>query len=334
MSPERILVVEDEARVSQALCRVLALPEGGGHAVEACDSGEAALARLQEKRFDLVITDLRMPGMSGLDLLEHVHRISPTTRTVLVTAYGTPQIEERAKELADAYVAKPFNMQGFVRTVRQILAMPLPESRRLIAFSESGLRAVQTRLETLRTDLGAAGALMFDQAGQLLVETGKHGDLDTQALLGVLGTAMIASNQVIHTLQDETSFTLHFFEGKNYELYATRLSDQVFLTMLFERQGSAQGKVGMIWITLRRAVVEIRRDLNQATLAGGEPMPVPPPPPVETAPSPAPVATTAPAEIVNEPPVEASPVVTEPSATLTYEQARALGLINLDDLST
>ncbi|MBI5300773.1 MAG: response regulator [Chloroflexi bacterium] len=322
MSPERILVVEDEVRVSQALCRVLALPEGGGHTVEACESGETALERLQAQRFDLVITDLRMPGMSGLDLLEHVHRISPTTRTVLITAYGTPQIEARAKELADAYVPKPFNMQGFVRLVRQTLAMPLPESRRLIAFSETGLRAVQARIESLRSDLGAAGALMFDQAGQSLIETGRHGDLDTQALLAVIGTTMIASNQVISALQDEASFTLHFFEGKNYELYATRLSDQVFLTLLFERQGSAQGKVGMIWLALRRAVVEIRQNLNQATLAGVEPLPAPATPPPNV--SPAPEASA--------PPAETPPVAAQPGSTLSYEQARALGLINLDDL--
>jgi len=330
MSPERILVVEDEIRVAQALSRVLSLPEGGGHAVETCESGEAALERLEQNKFDLVITDLRMPGMSGLDLLEHVHRISPQTRTVLITAYGTPQIEERAKELADAYVPKPFNMQGFVRMVRQILSVRPPEPQRLIAFSESGLRAVETRIEGLRADLGGLGALLFDHAGNMIVESGRHGEFNLNALLVLLSAAMSASLQVIYALQDEASFALHFHEGKNYQMYTTSLNDQLFLTLIFDRQSATAGRVGMIWTALRRAIAEIRDMMERATLAGNEPSPITPSMPSITPPPASKLTPT------GEPaaPTEASPVISEPSSTLSYEQARALGLINLDDLET
>lgn len=329
MSPERILVVEDELRVAQALSRVLALPEGGGHTVETCESGEAALDRLQTSRFDLVITDLRMPGMSGLELLEHVHRISPQTRTVLITAYGTPQIEERAKELADAYVPKPFNMQGFVRMVRQILAVRPPEPRRLIAFSEPGLRAVEARIEVLRADLGGLGALLFDHAGNMIVETGRHGDFNLNALLVLLSAAMSASLQVIYALQDEASFALHFHEGKNYQMYTTSLNDQLFLTLILDRQSATAGRVGMIWTALRRAIAELREMMERATLTGNEPAPVTPPAPDEAT---APVGRAVVPDGEPATPADASPIVSEPSSTLSYEQARALGLINLDDL--
>jgi CheY-like chemotaxis protein len=330
MSPERILVVEDEIRVAQALSRVLSLPEGGGHAVETCESGEAALERLEQNKFDLVITDLRMPGMSGLDLLEHVHRISPQTRTVLITAYGTPQIEERAKELADAYVPKPFNMQGFVRMVRQILSVRPPEPQRLIAFSESGLRAVETRIEGLRADLGGLGALLFDHAGNMIVESGRHGEFNLNALLVLLSAAMSASLQVNYALQDEASFALHFHEGKNYQMYTTSLNDQLFLTLIFDRQSATAGRVGMIWTALRRAIAEIRDMMERATLAGNEPSPITPSMPSMATPPASQLTPTG--ELAA--PTEASPVISEPSSTLSYEQARALGLINLDDLET
>ncbi len=320
---ERILVVEDELRVAQALCRVLALPEGGGHTVEHCETGEAAIERLQKDHFDLIITDLRMAGISGLDLLEHAHRASPTTRAVLITAYGTPQIEDRAKELAAAYVAKPFSMQSFVRTVRQILATMPPAPRRLIAFSEDGLRSVRKKMEELRADLGATGALLSDQAGQSLIECGRHGDFDLHTFLAQLGNAMTASNQVIHALQDEASFNLHFHEGKNYEMYTTRISDQTFLTLIFDRQGSAQGRVGMVWSTLRRAVTEIRATLKHALVMPDQSA-------VEETLTPAPTAPAASVRANEEAP--ASSEESEGASVLTYEQARVLGLINLDEI--
>lgn len=116
-----VLVVEDEPSVAQALCRVLTLASQEGYHVESCDSGESALACLAGNRFDLVITDLRMPGMSGLELLEQVRRISPTTRCILITAYGTPHVQDRVDHLADAYLPKPFGMRSFVATVEQAL---------------------------------------------------------------------------------------------------------------------------------------------------------------------------------------------------------------------
>jgi len=125
----RILVVEDESRVGEALCRVLSLPQGGGHEVDYCSSGEAALSRLQEAQPDLLITDLRMSGMSGLELLERVHQISPRTRSLLITAFGSPEVEAQVLRLANGYLSKPFSLQSFLQAVEQVLNAPPPSSR-------------------------------------------------------------------------------------------------------------------------------------------------------------------------------------------------------------
>ena len=110
MENKRVLVVEDESRVAEALCRVLSLPQGGGHQVDYCSSGEAALSRLQETQPDLLITDLRMSGMSGLELLERAHQISPNTRSLLITGFGSPEVEAQVLRLANSYLPKPFNL--------------------------------------------------------------------------------------------------------------------------------------------------------------------------------------------------------------------------------
>jgi CheY-like chemotaxis protein len=267
MKQQRILIVEDERPLSLTLRRALSKPEGGGHAVECCESGEAALARCQEIPFDLIITDLRMPGMSGLDLLEQMRMISPGTRTILMTGFGTPQIEDRARHLADAYLPKPFDLHTFIETVQRALSVSPAVAQRLIAFSEDGLSAIQKRMESLRFDVAALGVLLLDQSGQLLAETGERGDFDTNTFLALLGNAMSAANEVAHMLKDENAFDLHFHEGERYELYTVRITDQVFLCLVLSRHGSSS-RIGMVWLYLRRAITDLRGLVSQATIAG------------------------------------------------------------------
>jgi len=142
------------------------------------------------------------------------------------------------------------------------------EHNHLIAFSDDGLKAIQENVENLRVDLGAAGAILFDQSGQLLTECGDHGDLDVTTFLSLLGNAMSASNAVIHLLRDEAAFDLHFHEGHNNDLHTARISDRIFITLIFERR-TGSSRVGMVWISLRRAVTELRSLLKNATIESG-----------------------------------------------------------------
>lgn len=129
MKRERILIIEDSLGVARALNRALSLPQGGGYRVEVCDSGEAALERLRDAHFDLLVSDLRLPGMNGLELLESARQISPETRSVLITAFGSPQVEEQARHLANAYLPKPFLLHDMVRIIQRVLGGPVAPKR-------------------------------------------------------------------------------------------------------------------------------------------------------------------------------------------------------------
>ena len=220
-----------------------------------------------------------------------------------------------------------------------------------IAFSEDGLRIVQECVEILRVDLGASVAMLHDVSGQLLTDCGWHGDFDINMFLALLGNQLSASNAVVHLLRDEGAFDLHYHEGQNYEMYTVRISDQVFLTLILERRTNVAGHVGMVWLSLRRAITELRKLLNRATIKPGTAegkaiqgaisdaldealdllegdrllskpsSDLPPPVSAETpnTPSPPPAA----------PP---SAVPGEANRVLTFEEARALGLINTGDL--
>ncbi len=126
----RVLVIDDEPNLAQALCRVIELAKPGPWVAECAPSGEAGLAKLRETPFDVLVTDLCLPGMDGLEVLKQAGKIQPEARTVLITAYGTPGLEVRGAELADAYIPKPFSLKFFVEVVKRIVEQDPKGARR------------------------------------------------------------------------------------------------------------------------------------------------------------------------------------------------------------
>jgi len=89
----KILVVDDDPVVSKSIDRVLA---SKGYAVISAKNGEEALSKLGTESYDLVFTDIKMPGMSGLEVAERVKAAQPWLPVVIVTGYGTDAYEARA----------------------------------------------------------------------------------------------------------------------------------------------------------------------------------------------------------------------------------------------
>ena len=263
MNPSTILIVEDENRVATALGRVLSMAQGGGHTVITSASGEEALTKLREIPIDLVISDLRMPGMNGLDLLEAAHQISPNTRSILMTAFGTLEVEQRARYLANAYLPKPFTLQDFLRTVEEALAAPPVTVQSVIAFSEDGLNAIQQRLNALLNDTGALCVLLPDWSGQLLVECGSRSGAESDVLFALLGNSMAAATEVARLLHEEDGFDLQYHEGKHYEVYAAMVSETIFIALLFDRRMGGN-RIGLVSLYMRRAIEDLRSLLSTA----------------------------------------------------------------------
>ncbi len=124
----RVLVVDDEADIRLGLRKLLATI---GIVAREADSGAAALSRLDEEEADLVVTDLMMPGLSGVELLGEVKRRRPETMVMLLTGYGTVQTAVQCLQAGAAhFLTKPFDNEeilGLVRRLgRQLLARRAP----------------------------------------------------------------------------------------------------------------------------------------------------------------------------------------------------------------
>jgi len=116
-----ILIIDDEAIALSNLTHVL---EKEGYAVTACKSGEAGLATMQTTAFDLVLTDLRMPGIDGMEVLSHVRITSPDVPVIMITGHATlDSAVDAMKAGAYHYIAKPFRLAEAREVVRGALEM-------------------------------------------------------------------------------------------------------------------------------------------------------------------------------------------------------------------
>ena len=119
VGPNRILVVDDEPTIREILCDFLRME--GFQVADAAD-GRLALAALEARPFDLIITDLKMPEMGGLELLALVRERHPDVVTLIMTGFGTVETALQAmKSGAFDYVLKPFKVEEVVHTVKRAL---------------------------------------------------------------------------------------------------------------------------------------------------------------------------------------------------------------------
>ena len=118
----KVLVVDDDPAVRKSFDRVLS---GKGYAVITAENGEEALRKLNEEKYDLVYSDIRMPGMSGLEVAEKVRARRPWTPVVIITGYGTDIAEERAKAAGvSKFLHKPLSPAMIEDSARDVLAVP------------------------------------------------------------------------------------------------------------------------------------------------------------------------------------------------------------------
>jgi DNA-binding NtrC family response regulator len=144
MTPEvEILIVDDEVNIRSAMLTIL---EKRGHHVRAVGSGEEAWAFLSETPVELVITDLKMPGLSGLELLRKVKAGHPDTEVVVMTAYGSVETAVEAMKLgAYDYVTKPIEKDRL-----PVVAEKALEKRRLAVENRRLKEDIQTKTHYAR----------------------------------------------------------------------------------------------------------------------------------------------------------------------------------------
>jgi hypothetical protein len=148
----RLLVVDDEAAQVQALCRTL---EDEGYAIKGFTATSAALEALRSGPFDIVLTDLTMPGMDGIAFLNAAREIDPGLAGIVMTGHGTiATAVEAMKAGALDYILKPFDLRVILRVLARTQAMLRLRRENAALLERLSLRTVE--LETANRELEAA----------------------------------------------------------------------------------------------------------------------------------------------------------------------------------
>ena len=225
-----ILVVDDEESNLKVLSRLLGKD---GYRVSTATSGPEALDVLRADQPQLLLTDLKMPGMNGLELLRAARTVSPTTEVILMTAYGTVEIAvEAMKEGAYDFVTKPLKRHEILKSVGKAneKASLLAENRRLREQVEAQQQAggslgrIVGRSEPLRAVLETVGQVAPSEA--------------TILICGDSGTGKELLARAIHELSDRS-------EGPLIRVNCAAIPETLFESELFGyEKGAFTGAAG------------------------------------------------------------------------------------------
>jgi DNA-binding NtrC family response regulator len=115
----KILIVEDEAVVRESVRDWLV---EDGYDVDVAENGEEALKKIKKEEFGVIVLDLKLPGIDGLQVFEQAKELKPETKGVIITAYPSKETKERAKRLGLMdYLAKPFKVEDLEKLITQAL---------------------------------------------------------------------------------------------------------------------------------------------------------------------------------------------------------------------
>jgi two-component system response regulator (stage 0 sporulation protein F) len=268
MGNKRILIVDDEETILTVLkgsLRVL----GPEYEVVTATSGDAALERLHQQTFDVVVTDYLMGGMDGLQLMEIIHSINPETRVIMLTAYGGNELEEETRRLqAYRYLSKPLEIHAFRQVVQEALGDLAINRPGILILSDLRFKQLNRVMEQLRVETGASCVFLSEIEGKILVRAGMLDEALENSVVSLLGESMANVLKAGNNLDGEgETINLIYREGKRQDLYALNVAGDLLLVLLVDRKEFGN-RLGTVWFYVRKAALEVRKTLGESEQAG------------------------------------------------------------------
>jgi DNA-binding response OmpR family regulator len=132
----KILLVDDEEKFVQTLSERMQIREVGS---EIALDGEQALKQLKDKQPDVMVLDLKMPGMDGMEVLRRVKNAYPDVQVIMLTGHGSEKDEEEARKLgAFEYLQKPVEIDELMKHVKHAYQSKIESTMTAAAFAEAG----------------------------------------------------------------------------------------------------------------------------------------------------------------------------------------------------
>jgi DNA-binding NarL/FixJ family response regulator len=260
ISMKRILIADDALELGRLLQTVF-LTLDPTFSINVVPSAEEALLESRGKPIDLLISDVRLPGMSGLDLVKKMRVRNPTLRVIIMTGLTDPRVMDTVRELnVNGFFQKPVDMNAFLSVARKCLDMPAeapPSAQRAPAGvgaatapvppAPNGLddttaaqnaapplrEGVGESISGLRQRLGALAVFLLDERGRIVVQAGDVPDLPYEGQwINPVMSALSAGQKVARLAGEGVTPHAMAFPGKNYHLVLAPAGDYALLALL------------------------------------------------------------------------------------------------------
>ena len=267
--PKQILVIDDHFEMLEFLRSMLEL-SNQNYRVLGVPSAEEGLFELRRTSFDLVISDVRLSGMSGFDLVRQVQKLGRDLPVIIITAYATAQGRQEAEALGVVrYFEKPLDTDALLATIHATLygaegrppAVDEALADTAVTAGDSGQQAdrrpVRKRLQTLLTDTGAVQVLVADREGAIVAQVGEQRGLDLEQLARLVAKNLDNSFLLGEQLQSREPFAIQYQTGESVDLYFANIERDHFIMLLFDVQ-ERRGRIGTVWIFTQRAIKDLK----------------------------------------------------------------------------
>jgi CheY-like chemotaxis protein len=274
MPPTRILIVDDQRDITRML-RIAVEALGRGYQVSDVPSAEEALLEVRRAPVDVLITDLRLPGISGLELIKRLRNLASKAAMIVISAHADEGVQGECRRLGAIFFPKPLSLDAFLTTVQQAVG----ERSRAVApeTPTADQPGIADRLAKLRRDLGALAVFLIDLDGQVAVRAGDVTRLDLDAVLTPLMSAFSASLKVSRALGARVPTNVHFFDGDAHDVYVANVGLQFALVIIFSGERGAM-QMGPVMRYGRQCADDLLKSIKRLGVeppAGTVPLPGP-----------------------------------------------------------
>lgn len=223
---------------------------GADFEVTAVSSAETALKSLEKGSFDLLMADVMLPGISGMELMARFRRKNPETKVILVSGVPDPELRRQiARSGAEAFFFKPVELSDLLDCIERLFGIAksfLPSELSILQEEPTkpnkSAKVIADQLSELRFNLQALTVALISERGQILARAGTLPDPELEtSLMPHLMSAFFAAGRIAAFTNSSTANDLLAFRGKDYHLHLSSLSPSYALLVATKPLNAARG---------------------------------------------------------------------------------------------
>jgi CheY-like chemotaxis protein len=266
MEAKRVIIVDDEMVLGQLLQAAFATLTGSIE-VAVVPSAEQAAGQIKGKEIHLLVCDVKLPGISGLEFTRQLKKKIPALKVILVSGMNDPQLKETALGTgADAFFPKPVDMREFLETASLLLGLstqthPLSLSATIDLHSD----LIIDSLINLRQELSAQSTTMMEYSGKIIASAGDFPDEDfSSRVLPYLLSAITSLQRVNAEMGVDKPENLFSIRGNTFDLLVSTLNSGYLLLVVMKKSKSPL-RLAIAFDALGAAISDLQASITQST---------------------------------------------------------------------